>query len=71
PTQTSTPTITPSPTPTQPPVLIVSSRAANLFWIAIGIVLGAIGLAAILLRLMPKGPPDTADLRESTPIDRL
>ena len=71
PTQTSTPTITPSPTPTQPPVLIVGSRAANLFWIAIGIVLGAIGLAAIVLRLMPKSPPDTADLGESTPIDRL
>ncbi len=54
PTQTPIPSITPSPTPTQPPVLIVASKAGNQFWIALGLVLGAIGLGAIVVRVIAR-----------------
>ncbi len=52
-TATHVPTATPSPTATRIPVLVVGPRGINQFWVAIGILIGALILAAIIIRFIP------------------
>ncbi len=57
-TATRVPTAIPSPTPTRIPVLVVGTRGSNPFWVAIGILIGALIAAYIVIRLISSGSSD-------------